>query len=154
MTWHMTRFLVLVWALCWPLGGSAELAVPPLRARVTDQTATLGSEQKAALEQTLQAFEELKGSQIAVLIVPSTEPETIEQYALRAAEQWKLGRPGVDDGALLVVAKNDRALRIEWGMGWRAPSMTPPANGSSAKSSCNGSGRGISTAASRRASSA
>lgn len=117
MTWHMTRFLVLVWALCWPLGGSAELAVPPLRARVTDQTATLGSEQKAALEQTLQAFEELKGSQIAVLIVPSTKPETIEQYALRAAEQWKLGRPGVDDGALLVVAKNDRALRIEVGYG-------------------------------------
>lgn len=117
MTRHMTRFLVLVWAFCWPLAGSAELAVPSLGARVTDQTATLSSEQKATLEQTLQAFEKLKGSQIAVLIVPSTEPETIEQYALRAAEQWKLGRTKVDDGALLVVAKNDRALRIEVGYG-------------------------------------
>lgn len=117
MTRHMTRFLVLVWAFCWPLAGSAELAVPPLGARVTDQTATLSSEQKATLEQTLQAFEKLKGSQIAVLIVPSTEPETIEQYALRVAEQWKLGRTKVDDGALLVVAKNDQALRIEVGYG-------------------------------------
>lgn len=117
MTRQMTRFLILVWAFCWPLAGSTELAVPPLGARVTDQTATLSSEQKATLEQTLQAFEKLKGSQIAVLIVPSTEPETIEQYALRVAEQWKLGRTKVDDGALLVVAKNDRTLRIEVGYG-------------------------------------
>lgn len=109
--------MILVWIFCWPLAGSAELAVPSLGARVTDQTATLSGEQKAALEQTLQAFEKLKGSQIAVLIVPSTEPETIEQYALRVAEQWKLGRAKVDDGALLVVAKNDRALRIEVGYG-------------------------------------
>ena len=97
--------------------GAAELAVPPLTGRVVDQAATLTSEQKATLEQTLQAFEAKKGSQIAVLIVPTTEPETIEQYALRVAEQWKVGRKKVDDGAVLVVAKNDRALRIEVGYG-------------------------------------
>jgi uncharacterized protein len=95
----------------------AQLAVPPLTGRVVDQTATLTSEQKATLEQTLQAFEARKGSQIAVLIVPTTEPETIEQFALRVAEQWKVGRKKVDDGAILVVAKNDRALRIEVGYG-------------------------------------
>ena len=85
--------------------------------RVTDQTATLTIEQKTGLEQTLQAFEARKGSQLAVLIVPTTAPETIEQYALRVVEQWKLGRKKVDDGAILVVAKTDRALRIEVGYG-------------------------------------
>lgn len=83
--------------------------------RYTDQTATLTAEQKARLEQALQAFEGRKGSQIAVLIVPTTQPETVEQYALRVAEQWKVGRKKLDDGTLLVVAKNDRTLRIEVG---------------------------------------
>lgn len=95
----------------------AQVAVPPLTARVTDQTATLTPAQTSALEQTLQAFEARKGSQIAVLIVPTTAPETVEQYALRVAESWKLGRKGVDDGALLLVAKDDRTLRIEVGYG-------------------------------------
>ena len=104
-------------ALCWTTIAGAQLAVPPLTGHVVDQTATLTADQKAALEQTLQAFEAKKGSQIAVLIVPTVEPETIEQYALRVAEQWKLGRKKVDDGAILVVAKNDRALRIEVGYG-------------------------------------
>src|SRR6185503_17049933 len=72
---------------------------------------------KAALEQMLQAFEARKGSQIAVLMVRTTGGEPIEQFALRVAEQWKLGRKGVDDGALLVVAKDDRAMRIEVGYG-------------------------------------
>ena len=101
----------------WVFSAGAQVAVPPLTGRVVDQTATLGNEQKAALEQTLQAFEARKGSQIAVLIVPTNEPETIEQYALRVAEQWKVGRKKVDDGAVLVVAKNDRAVRIEVGYG-------------------------------------
>src|SRR6185295_10628044 len=68
-------------------------------------------------EQKLAAFEARKGSQIAVLIVPTTRPEAIEPYSIRVVEQWKLGRKGVDDGALLLVAKNDRALRIEVGYG-------------------------------------
>ena len=104
-------------ALFWVAIAGAQVPVPPLGGRVTDQTATLTNEQKSALEQTLRSFEERKGSQVAVLIVPSTAPETIEQYALRVAEQWKPGRKNVDDGAILVVAKDDRTLRIEVGYG-------------------------------------
>ena len=96
---------------------AAQIAVPPLTGHVTDQTGTLTADQKAALEQTLTAFEARKGSQLAVLMVASTAPEEVEQYALRVAEQWKLGRKRVDDGAILVIAKNDRALRIEVGLG-------------------------------------
>lgn len=99
------------------LAAWAQVAVPPLKGRVTDLTGTLTKEQATSLEQMLQSFEARKGSQIAVLMVPTAEPETIEQYALRVAEQWKIGRKNVDDGAILVVAKNDRALRIEVGYG-------------------------------------
>ncbi len=112
-----SRILILIWALCGAGAVSGEVAVPPLTARVTDLTATLTGEQKSALEQTLRAFEALKGSQVAVLMVPTTAPETIEQYSLRVVEQWKLGRRKVDDGALLIVAKDDRTLRIEVGYG-------------------------------------
>lgn len=98
-------------------GAVAEVAVPPLTARVTDQTGTLTPGQLLELEQTLQAFESKKGAQIAVLMVPSTQPEAIEQYSLRVVEQWKLGRKRTDDGALLIIAKDDRALRIEVGYG-------------------------------------
>lgn len=95
----------------------AQVAVPPLKSPVTDLTGTLTREQVASLEQMLHSFEARKGSQIAVLMVPSTAPEPVEQYALRVAEQWKIGRLKIDDGAILVVAKNDRALRIEVGYG-------------------------------------
>jgi uncharacterized protein len=98
-------------------GALAQVAIPPLRAPVTDLTGTLTSEQVATLEQRLRAFETQKGSQIAVLLVPTTQPETIEQYSIRVAEAWKLGRRGVNDGALLLVAKDDRAVRIEVGYG-------------------------------------
>lgn len=111
------RALALALALCWSFLAEAQVPVPPLTGHVTDQTETLTTEQQAALEQTLQTFEARKGSQLAVLIVPSSEPETIEQYSLRVAEQWKLGRKKVDDGAILVIAKNDRTLRIEVGYG-------------------------------------
>lgn len=96
---------------------AAEVAVPPLKARVTDLTGTLSAEQRAALEQKLAAFETRKGAQIAVLLVPTTQPEAIEQYSIRVAEAWQLGRKGVDDGVLFLVAKNDRKLRIEVGRG-------------------------------------
>src|SRR6185369_8890070 len=95
----------------------ADVAVPPLKARVTDLTGTLSAQQQATLEQTLAAFEQRKGSQIAVLLVPTTQPESVEEYAVRVEEKWKLGRKGVDDGALLLIAKNDRKLRIEVGYG-------------------------------------
>jgi uncharacterized protein len=111
------RASLLAIALCWAVVSGAQVPVPALGGRVTDQTSTLTDEQKSALEQTLRSFEARKGSQVAILIVPSTAPETIEQYALRVAEQWKPGRKNVDDGALLVVAKDDRTLRIEVGYG-------------------------------------
>ena len=114
---NAARASILALALAGSFIAEAQVAVPPLTARVTDQTATLSAEQKTALEQTLEAFEARKGSQLAVLIVPSSAPETVEQYALRVAEQWKVGRKKVDDGAILVIAKNDRALRIEVGYG-------------------------------------
>ena len=94
-----------------------EVPVPPLNAQVVDTTGTLNRQQQSELIQKLQAFEATKGSQIAVLLVQTTQPETIEQYALRVAESWKIGRKNVDDGAILVVALQDRALRIEVGYG-------------------------------------
>src|SRR6266850_4291826 len=103
--------------LCWAFAALADVAVPPLTGRVVDKTATLSSSDIASLDRTLKDFEARKGSQVAVLIVPTTQPETIEQYSLRVAEQWKIGRKKVDDGAILVVAKDDRALRIEVGYG-------------------------------------
>ena len=93
------------------------VAVPPLTGRVVDLTATLTPAQAQELTETLESLENRKGSQLAVLIVPTTQPETIEQYGIRVASQWKLGRKGVDDGAILIVAKNDRTLRIEVGYG-------------------------------------
>jgi uncharacterized protein len=96
---------------------AAAVAIPPLKARVTDLTGTLNASQRSALEQTLAEFETRKGSQIAVLIVPTTQPETVDQYAVRVQESWKLGRKGIDDAVLLVVAKDDRKLRIETGYG-------------------------------------
>ena len=97
--------------------GYADVVVPPLKARVTDLTGTLTPDQQATLEQTLAAFEQRKGSQIAVLLVPTTEPDSVEQFAVRVEEKWQLGRKGIDDGALLLIAKNDRKLRIEVGYG-------------------------------------
>ena len=91
----------------------AQVAVPQLRSPVTDLTNTLTREQLASLEQKLLAFEQRKGSQIAVLLVPTTQPEAIEQYSIRVVEAWRLGRRGVDDGVLVLVAKDDRAVRIE-----------------------------------------
>ena len=116
----MLRALLLAALVCFGAAPALAADVPPSvppAARVTDQTGTLTAEQKAALERMLEAFEKRKGSQIALLMVATTAPETVEQYALRVAEQWKLGRKGVDDGALLLVAKNDRAMRAEIGYG-------------------------------------
>lgn len=92
-------------------------AIPSLEARVTDLTTTLSSHQRTALEAELEAFEKEKGSQVVVLIIPTTDPETISSYGIRVAEQWKIGRSGVDDGVILIVAKDDRKVRIEVGYG-------------------------------------
>ena len=92
---------------------AAQIPLPKLEARVTDLTGTLTAAQQSALEEKLAAFEGRKGAQIAVLILPTTEPEDIAQFGVRLMETWKLGRKGLDDGAALIVAKEDRELRIE-----------------------------------------
>ena len=97
---------------------AAAIPVPSLGARVTDQTGTLSRGDAQALEDKLAAFEQGKGGQIAVLIVPTTGAETIELYSIRVVDQWKLGRKGFDDGVLLLVAKDDHKVRIEVGRGY------------------------------------
>jgi uncharacterized protein len=118
-------FLALQWRALWlaaVLGAAAshsaaQQPVPPLAGHVVDTTGTLSADAAAALEQKLTAFEERKGSQIAVLLVQTTEPEPIEAYSLRVAEQWQIGRGRVDDGVVLVVALADRRMRFEVGYG-------------------------------------
>lgn len=114
------RLLVLaVLALGWvaPATAQAPQAVPPLAAHVTDLTGTLDAAQQAGLEARLADFEQRKGAQVALLVVATTEPETIEQYSIRVVEAWKLGRAQVDDGVLLLLALDDRQLRLEVGYG-------------------------------------
>jgi uncharacterized protein len=89
------------------------LPVPTLTARVIDQTQTLAEPERADLEAKLAAFEQRKGSQIVVLMVPTTQPEDIASYANRVGNAWKIGRKDVGDGILVIVAKNDRKMRIE-----------------------------------------
>src|SRR5689334_14278852 len=93
------------------------IAVPKLAARVMDSTGTLTAAERSALESKLAAFEQSHGSQVAVLIVPSIGPETIEEFAGRVTDQWQLGRKGVDDGVLVAVAKQERKIRIQTGRG-------------------------------------
>jgi uncharacterized protein len=114
---NAARAPLLALLLCWAFAALADVAVPPLSGRVVDQTGTLTNGDIAALTQTLKDFEARKGSQIAVLIVPTTDQESIEQFSIRVAEAWKIGRKKIDDGALLVIAKSDRHLRIEVGYG-------------------------------------
>jgi uncharacterized protein len=114
----MQRWLILFLLFLLPAAVSAEqVAIPELTAHVTDLTGTLTTKQVSTLEARLQALELQKGSQIAVLLVPTTQPETIEQYSIRVVDQWKIGRKKVDDGVLLLIAKADRKLRIEVGYG-------------------------------------
>ncbi len=112
---HYAPHLALLVAA--PLLLAALQPIPPLAARVTDLTGTLSAAEQSQLETRLAEFEARKGVQIAVLIVASTAPEEIEQYSIRVVDAWKLGREKPDDGALLLIAKDDRALRIEVGRG-------------------------------------
>ena len=114
---NAARAILLALLLGWVFPALADVAVPQLTGRVVDQTGTLSGDDVASLTQTLKSLEARKGSQIAVLIVPTTQPESIEQFSIRVAEAWKIGRKKIDDGALLVIAKNDRHLRIEVGYG-------------------------------------
>ncbi|BEV16713.1 TPM domain-containing protein [Herbaspirillum sp. DW155] len=123
----MRKLLLTCWLLAWiALAGPARaddglVPVPPLSARVIDQVHLLQPQQRQALEGVLAEIEQRTGSQIGVLLVSSTAPEVIEQYSIRVAEAWKLGRKGVDDGVILIVARDNpkslRRLRIEAGRG-------------------------------------
>jgi uncharacterized protein len=108
-------------AFCLAGVASGEVPVPPLKARVTDLTGTLTVPQVQTLEARLRDFERSKGSQVAVLMLPTTQPETAAQYGVRVYEEWKLGRKGIDDGVLVLVAKDDRRVWIVTGRGVEGP---------------------------------
>ncbi|AXS80409.1 YgcG family protein [Dechloromonas sp. HYN0024] len=114
LRWLATLCFALLPLLAW---SANEIALPTLRERVTDLTATLSVEQRAALTTSLAALENEKGAQIAIVLLPTTQPETVEQFGIRLAEAWKIGRKGVDDGVIVIVAKDDRRMRIEVGYG-------------------------------------
>lgn len=109
----MAFALLLAVAFAPPAGAQELQVVPPLAAHVLDATGTLDSSQKQALDARLAAFEQTRGSQVVFLMVPTTQPEDIASYANRVGNSWKIGRKGVGDGLLLVVAKDDRKIRIE-----------------------------------------
>ena len=114
--YFLQALLLAVWLpfaslAAWAQGGVQP--VPPLTAHVMDGTGTLTTEQKAALEAKLTAFEQSRGAQVVMLMVPTTQPEDIAAYAQRVGDSWKIGRKDIGDGLLLVVAKNDRTVRIE-----------------------------------------
>lgn len=116
----MFRWLALCWLVlgtCGVWAADGIVPIPRLEARVTDLTGTLTRDQQAQLENQLAGLERDEGAQIAVLLLPTTQPESIEQYGIRLAEAWKIGRKGADDGVIVIVAKNDRAVRIEVGYG-------------------------------------
>lgn len=124
----MLRWLAVFWLIALGFGGAgmtiaaaeatdALVAIPRLAARVTDLSATLTREQQAQLEAELAAIEQDKGTQVAILLMPSVQPETIEQFGIRLADAWQIGRRGVDNGVILIVAKADRKMRIEVGYG-------------------------------------
>lgn len=111
--------LTLLWLALLPAGaGAAEpVALPALTARVTDLTATLDATQRGRLEAQLAAIERNRGAQVAVLLLPTTQPEAIEAFGIRLAEAWKIGHKGADNGVMVIVAKDDRRMRIEVGYG-------------------------------------
>ena len=109
-----TVSVLLSWLLLAALAQAQNVQpVPPLSARVIDQTGTLSSIEQQALEQRLAEFEQTNGTQIVILMIPSSLPEDIASYANRVANDWKIGRAAVGDGLLIVVAKKDRRMRIE-----------------------------------------
>jgi len=111
--------LTLLWLALLPaIGRAAEpVPLPVLSARVTDLTATLDATQRGRLEAQLAAIDRAGRAQIAVLLLPTTQPETIEAFGIRLAEAWKVGHKGVDNGVIVIVAKADRKMRIEVGYG-------------------------------------
>jgi hypothetical protein len=110
----LALFCVLFPGIGW---AAAPVPLPALTARVTDLTNTLDATQRGRLEAQLAAIDRSGRAQIAVLLLPTTQPETIEQFGIRLAEAWKVGRKGADNGLIVIVAKDDRRMRIEVGYG-------------------------------------
>lgn len=108
-----TLLALALWLFAALANAQGVLPVPELTARVIDQTGTLDAIQRKALDDRLADFERLKGTQMVFLLVPTTQPEDIASYANRVGNAWKIGRKGVGDSVLLVVAKDDRKVRIE-----------------------------------------
>jgi uncharacterized protein len=119
----MRRLWAALFAAFWwgllpaPAAAADPVAVPRLEARVTDRTGTLDAPGRQRLESLLEAIERKRGAQVAVLLLPTTQPETIEAFGIRLAEAWKIGHRGADNGVIIIVAKNDRKMRIEVGYG-------------------------------------
>jgi uncharacterized protein len=105
-------------AVAWDPPKDGLRPVPPLTSQVTDLTGTLSPSDRQALESKLHDWEARTGNQLVVLMVPTTAPEPIEEYSLRVAEAWKIGQKGKDNGALFLIAKDDRHMRIEVGYGF------------------------------------
>ena len=112
-------FLVVLLALAISSAFSAAaLEVPPRpEGRITDRTGTLNPREIAALEQKLEAFERETTNQIAVLLIPALEGDSLEDFSIRLAEKWKIGQKGRNNGAILLIVKNERKLRLEVGYG-------------------------------------
>ncbi|HEY0906884.1 MAG TPA: YgcG family protein [Methylophilus sp.] len=114
------KSLLLVGCLLFGVNSRAAdglVEIPPLQSAVTDLTQTLSVQEQTALNQKLTQFAQQAGSQVAVLILPSTQPEDIAQFGIRLADAWKVGRDKQDDGVIVIVAKQDRKMRIEVGYG-------------------------------------
>lgn len=113
LVWQALATILFIVAGALPASAQTLRAVPALTARVIDQTATLSDTQRQALESRLATIEQQQGSQVVVLMVPSTAPEDIAAFANRVGNAWKIGRRAVGDGVLIIVAKDDRRMRIE-----------------------------------------
>lgn len=118
MTRYWPAWLVLLWlALPWAARAADPVTLPALASHVTDLTGTLDATQRGRLEARLAAIDRSGKAQIALLLLPTTQPESIEQFGIRLAEAWKVGQKGADNGLIVIVAKDDRKMRIEVGYG-------------------------------------